>query len=273
MPRIAVPGAQLLYTEAGQGPPVLLVQGAGVVGEGWRPQIDALAASYRVLAFDNRGIGLSRLEPRGEVSIPAMADDARAVLDAAGVARAHVVGHSMGGLIAQQLALASPERVASLALLCTFARGRQAARVSLGLTVAAVRMRIGPRVARRRAALDLLFPAEYLHALDLDGLADGLRPLFGHDLASQPAFVFRQLRAMSRYDRAAELGRLGGIPTLVVSATGDRIALPAFGRELAAAIPGARYVEVSRAGHAVTLQCADGVNAMLADHLGRAAGQ
>jgi pimeloyl-ACP methyl ester carboxylesterase len=269
VPTIQTPGARLLYTDTGHGPAVLLVQGAGVVGEGWRPQIDVLATSYRVLAFDHRGTGLSALVPGGDVSVAAMAGDARAVLDDAGVSRAHVVGHSMGGLVAQELALTEPGRVASLALLCTFCRGRQASRLELGLALAALRMRVGTRRARRRAALDLLFPPAYLAGLDRDALAEDLRPLFGHDLASQPSFVFRQLRAMAAYDRAHDLGRLAEVSTLVLSAREDRIALPGFGRALAAAIPGARYEEIAAAGHAVTIQCADRVNALLREHLDR----
>ena len=71
---------------------------------------------------------------------------------------------------------------------------------------------------------------------------------------------------MSGYDAFARLGALASIPTLVLAATHDRIALPAFNRELAAAIPGARYVQIAEAGHGVTIQCADRVNGELARH-------
>ena len=76
-----------------------------------------------------------------------------------------------------------------------------------------------------------------------------------------------QVKAMGRYDALDRLASLASIPTLVVSAAQDRIALPAFGRQLAAAIPGARYVEIEGAGHAVTIQCAGRINALLGEHL------
>ena len=94
--------------------------------------------------------------------------------------------------------------------------------------------------------------------------------LFGHDLADQPPIVMKQLRAASRFDASARLGALAHIPTLVVAATHDRIALPAFGRALADAIPGARYVEIPDAGHGCTIQCADRVNALLVEHFAAA---
>src|SRR5688500_13006169 len=139
---IEVPSAIMSYRRAGQGPAVLLIQGVGLIGEGWRPQIDGLSDRYTTISFDNRGIGESRLLS-GNPSIAAMAADAIAILDAENVDRAHVVGHSMGGLIAQEIALSAPARVRSLAFLCTFARGKQGAMPSLGMMVTGIRTRVG----------------------------------------------------------------------------------------------------------------------------------
>jgi pimeloyl-ACP methyl ester carboxylesterase len=195
-----------------------------------------------------------------------MAADALAVMDEAGFDRFHVAGHSMGGVIAQALALQVPERVASLALLCTFARGRQGATLAPPLLLTALRTRVGTRAMRRGAFLEMVMPEGYLRGVDRAQLAESLRPLFGHDLAEQPAIVMKQLRAMSRFDARDRLGSLGRIPTLVVSADADRIARPAFGRELAAAIPSARYVEIPDAAHGVTIQRAAEINTLLAAH-------
>jgi pimeloyl-ACP methyl ester carboxylesterase len=267
--RIACDGNTIAYVREGvAGDAVLLVQGAGVIGNGWRPQIDTLAATHDLIAFDNRGIGASSCH--GPLSIEAMAADALAILDREGIDRAHVVGHSMGGLIAQEIALRAPGRVRSLALLCTFAHGGQAARFSLDLTLAAIAMRVGPRSRRRDAFLALVLPRPWLATQDRTALASSLAPLFGHDLAAQPRVVFTQLRAMGRYDPRARQHALGGVPTLVVSAAHDRIAPPAFGRELAAAIPGARFVEIADAGHAVPIQCPELINSLLVEHFDRA---
>lgn len=270
MPTTISHGSTLHYTKAGAGPPVLFIQGVGAIGRAWRPQLEALAVDHTVLAFDNRGIGDSPLGS-APLSIETMASDALAVADTEGATCFDVVGHSMGGIIAQQVALTAPTRVRSLSLLCTFARGAQGARLSWDLLLAGLRSRIGPPTARRRAFVELVMPREYLAHVDRAALDAELTDLFGRDLAHQPPIVMRQLKAMGRYDALDRLGSLGSIPVLVVSATHDRIALPAFGRQLAAAIPGARYVEIPDAGHAVPIQCADLISRLLADHLDRGA--
>ncbi len=265
VPSLQAAGARLSYIRSGTGPAVLLIQGVGIVGEGWRPQIDELGARFDMLAFDNRGIGLSE-RGQGELTIEAMASDALAIVDAEKIGRFHLVGHSMGGLIAQAVALSAPERIASLALLCTFENGKQGSRPTLGMLGTAIRTRIGTRQSRRDAFLELVMPRSYLKTVDRMQLAHDLKPFFGHDLADQPPIVMRQLRAMSKYDARSRLAELASIRTLVVSATDDRIALPAYGRGLAAAIPGARLVEIPDAGHGLTIQRAPEVNALLSEH-------
>src|SRR4051812_29731030 len=103
-------GCRLHYTLRGDGPPVLFIQGVGVHGDGWLPQTNALSSRFHCLTFDNRGLG--RSQPIGcAVTVEQMADDARAVMDAAGWEPAHVVGHSLGGLVALHLVLAHRPRV------------------------------------------------------------------------------------------------------------------------------------------------------------------
>ena len=132
------------------------------------------------------------------------------------------------------------------------------------MLMTALRMRIGTRAMRRNAFLELIMPDRYLREIDRAALAARLAPLFGHDLAEQPSIVMKQLRAMSAYDAGARLAGLAKIPTLVVSAAEDRIALTASGRALAAAIPNARYLEIADAGHGLPIhraergQCASG---------------
>jgi pimeloyl-ACP methyl ester carboxylesterase len=265
VPTIESNGARVSFLTAGRGPAVLLLQGAGVIGEGWRPQLDGLSDRFQMIALDNRGIGGSTAGS-GELTIEAMAGDARAVMDALGIERFHVGGHSMGGLIAQEIALSAPQRILSLAFLCTFAHGSQGTRITPAMLLTALRMRIGTRAMRRNAFLELVLPDSYLRAADRTRLAERLRPLFGYDLAAQPPIAIRQVRAMARYDAGGRLARLREIPTLVVSASEDRIALPHFGRELAALVPGSQFVEISDAGHGVTLQRPAEVNELLSRH-------
>src|SRR5581483_9541420 len=116
-------GAVRIAWEArGSGEPLLLIQGLGYARWGWEPVVEPLARRFRVLVFDNRGIGESDAPP-GPYSAAAMAGDALQVLDEAGADSAHVVGASLGGMIAQELALAAPERVRRLVLACTAAGG------------------------------------------------------------------------------------------------------------------------------------------------------
>lgn len=265
--RLRTSSGTLAYSRTGSGPPVLLIQGCGVAGSGWRPQIEGLRDRWSLIAFDNRGIGGSTLVAGAPLTIEAMRDDALAILDAERIERAHVVGHSMGGLIAQALALRAPARVRSLALLCTFSRGAEGARLSWDLTWLGLRSRVGTAAMRRAAFMRLVLPDAYLGSLpagERTALAGRLAELFGHDLARQPRIALRQVRAMGRFDALARLPELASIPSLVVSAACDRIAPPRFGRGLAAAIPGSRFVEISGAGHALPILQADAINPRLA---------
>lgn len=265
MPHIRNEGADIWFEVEGSGEPVLFIQGVGVVGNGWRPQVEGLRGRYRVAVFDNRGIGRSGWE--GGLSIAAMAGDARAVMDAAGWESCHVVGHSMGGVIAQELALEHPGRVRSLMLMCTVARGADAVRMSARMCWVAVRMRIGSRASRRRAFMGLIYPREFLEGARADALAEELAPLFGHDLAEQPRIAMKQAMALRRWDRRSELGGVGS-RTLVVSAEHDPIAPVRSGRELAGLIPGAEFEVVRGASHGVTIHKAGEVNERISRWVG-----
>ncbi len=262
MPTLRVAGATVSYSKVGAGPAVLLIQGVGVVGNGWRPQIDVLSRHFTCISFDNRGIGASPIGD-GALSIETMAGDAIAITDAEGIDRFHVVGHSMGGSIAQEVALQAPTRVRTLSLLCTFARGRDATALSWPMVVMGLRTRIGSRAMRRRAFLELIMPGTEMSAAEIERRAGQLAPLFGHDLADQPPIVMTQLRALGKYDASSRLASLASIPTLVMSAERDLIARPVSGRALAAAIPGSTYVELDGAGHGVPIQYPERVNQLL----------
>ena len=118
MPFVDHQGARLYWNERGAGDPLLLIMGLGYTSDMWFRVLPALEDRFRVIYFDNRGVGQSSVPP-GPYPIPLLAADAAAVLDAAGVARAHVFGISMGGMIAQEFALQYPDRVQKLALGCT----------------------------------------------------------------------------------------------------------------------------------------------------------
>jgi 3-oxoadipate enol-lactonase len=243
-------GVRLHWDEAGSGTPVLLVMGAGYSSAMWYPVIPALAASHRVVWFDNRGTGGS--EATDVASIADMAADARAVLDAAGIERAHVYGVSLGGVVTQQLAIESPERVLSLVLGCTGVLDDAKPRAPKWLDV---RFRLPQRllrgIARRRA---------YGPACPPERVAEDEAVL-----AAQPPSQLRALRAQSDALRAysvapAQVAALD-VPALVLHGTHDTVVPLVWGRELAEVLPQARLVTYEGSGHNYLVAARDEANA------------
>lgn len=257
---------KIAYDMRGNGPPVLFIQGVGVHGDGWLPQTEneAIASRFRCISFDNRGMG--RSQPAGVVSVEQMAEDALAILDAEKVESAHVVGHSLGGLVALRLALEARSRVRSLTLMCTFADGHAAAPLTLRMMWLGMRTKVGTHRMRRMAFLKLVMPPDALATTDTDSLAARLAPLFGHDLADQPPVVNSQLSAMRKYSAAPRLGELVGLPTLVMSGAYDPISPPHVSEALAKGIPGAKHLAFADASHGLPIQHAERVNSLLLEH-------
>src|SRR5580698_6628843 len=142
MPYTTSDGTRIYWEESGSGEPLLLIMGLGYSHEMWHRTRPLMSAHYRTIVFDNRGVGKSDV-PQGAYSIAQMAADAAAVLDAAGIQKAHVFGGSMGGMIAQEFALNYPERVNRLVLGCTACGGRTgipAAQPVLDILMARARM-------------------------------------------------------------------------------------------------------------------------------------
>lgn len=263
MPIFKSSDVDLYFESAGAGDPVLFIQGVGVIGRGWKPQTDPMSKSFKTIIFDNRGIGQSKLRST-KLDIECMADDALTLMDHLGIKAAHVVGHSMGGSIALELAVKHPERVRSLSLLCTFSKGNQATRLNSRMLWLGIRSRIGTRASRRHAFLAMLYSKLFLsdHP-SIKTLAETTGNLVGRDLADSPAIIMRQLKALSRHDLHASLNVLASIPTLVVSAKEDPIALPRFGSDLATKIPGAKYILLENASHGIVLERSDEINKIL----------
>lgn len=268
--QVHVPGGTIVMERRGSGDPVLMIQGVGVSGCAWRPQVEALAGRHACVTYDSRGVGASTASLAG-LSIERLAADALAILDALAIERAHVVGHSMGGVIAQQLALDAPARVRSLALLCTFSRGREAIAPSWAMVRWGLPSVLGTARSRSRAMAHLVASPEEIAARGMDDVIATISAAFGRPLARPPRASRPQLRALARHDIGDRLVALGGIPTLVMSGEDDVIAPPVYGRRLAAAIGTARYLEVPGSSHACTILAPAIVNDALRDHLARAA--
>ncbi len=260
----------LFYTLEGSGPPVLMIQGVGVLGSGWLPQVPDLAPHFTCLRYDNRGIGQS--QPIGmALTIPQMVEDALALMDAQGWDSAHVIGHSMGGTIAQELALRARHRLKSLTLMCTVSRGKDATGLTPFRFFTGIRTWVGTANGRRKAFMQMVLPPHEVPVAkaEFDALAKQLSLWFGHDIANHPPNAIRQLNALTAHDTTPRLKDLAGIPTLVIAAEHDQIAPAKYGRALAKAIPGARYMEIAGASHGAPMVRAGEVNAAVLDHLQR----
>jgi 3-oxoadipate enol-lactonase len=259
-------GARVHYEVAGRtdGEPLLLIQGLGVDMKGWAAQRYALGRRYRLLLVDNRGAGGSD-KPTGTYDLEVMANDAVAVLDAEGIERAHVLGASMGGVIAQIIGVRHPDRVRSLVLACTACHHHRW-RVELlegwadlaeekgmrALTGEAIRWLVGPRHnVRFRVPFGLLGPI----VLNIPA----------HAFAAQA----RAIVAMSD-DVRDELVRIE-VPTLVIVGTQDILTPLPDSEELAELIPGAELSIISGAAHGVMLEAANAFNERVLAFLDRVA--
>ncbi len=225
----------------GTGEPVVLIMGLGWDMSGWDPTLPYLEG-YRLLRLDNRGAGLSDT-PDKPYSIPQMARDTIGVMDAAGVAAAHVYGASLGSMIAQEIALSHPERVRSLILGCP-SPGVISIPGSPGiLRLMLTRDRYTPEEAIRRAA-PYLFHRALLQSPEL--VEETLQRRIAMPI--HPVGYRRQLQASLRWSSLRRLPRLR-VPTLVVHGDHDRLVPPINGRLIARLIPGARFRSIRGAGH------------------------
>lgn len=253
-------GAEVAWYSEGAGPAVLLIMGLAYPAAAWFRQVPALAQRYQVLTLDNRGAGKTGLVVGAPYTVEMMAADCLAVLDAAGVERAHVVGISMGGLMAQELVLTHPERVRSLALLATHpgaADGVWPEEVGAFLAGRASM----PASERAEASIPFNYVATTPRALIEEDWAVRLEGTAGAEAYA----------AQGGTASWAGLSRLPevSVPTLVLYGEQDRLVVPANSEKIAAAIPGAELVGVPDANHLLTTDKTDEVNALVLAWLDR----
>jgi 3-oxoadipate enol-lactonase len=198
-----------------------------------------------------------------------MARDAARVMDDLGWERAHLVGVSMGGMVAQELALLHPSRFMSLTLIATQAGG-PTGWVPPGDGLRTFAQAFAGGGGRLAALQKLLYPPEFVASMDADKMREQLAVRFGRP--APRATVLGQISAVVRHDTRARLARLR-LPCLVVRPGQDRLVEPSRSDALAELVPGAQLVELADAGHGVTFQCAEALNAMLLSHFAAAEGQ
>jgi 3-oxoadipate enol-lactonase len=230
---------KIAWESHGSGEPVLLVQGLGYGRWGWDPVVPGLAERFRVLTYDNRGIGESD-KPAGPYTAREMAADAVQVLDEAGLERAHVVGSSLGGMIAQEVAAASPERVDRLVLCSTTPGGPD----SVPMPAVTVRLlaeagTLPPEEALRRFVANALASSAPAELVD---------EIYARRLANPPDPSGWQAQAAAGTTFTGVDGAISA-PTLIVHGTDDNVVDCGNAQLLAARIPGARVELVPGGGH------------------------
>jgi 3-oxoadipate enol-lactonase len=252
---VASDGVTIHYDVFGKrdGPALLLIQGLGTDSRGWALQRLAFGRRYRCYGIDNRGTGRSD-RPSGPYSLERMALDALAVLDAEGVERAHVVGASMGGVIAQIIGVLHPDRTRSLVLACTACRHHEWRRELLqewadavdeggmaALGDEALEWLIGPRL-RKRFGIWLNLLARIM-------------------LQSPPEPFIAQVGAIldATDELRLELSSVR-VPTLVITGSQDSLTPVGDAEELAELIPHARLEVISGAAHGLMVEAPNGFN-------------
>jgi len=256
LPKITIKDLKIHWESYGEKEPLLLISGVSGGTWTWEENIEAWSPHFRVIVFDNIGAGQSS-KPNRPYTIEEMADHAARVLDAAGVKQAGVLGLSMGGMIAQELALRHPSRVHRLVLGCTHC----------GISN---RIPPHPNVIQRFADNKDLSPEEIIDKnLELlvtpQFLRSGSAALLRYKerqlkVPLQPDYALkRQLDAIAGFDACERIGNIK-VPTLILTAGHDMLVPPENGRLLSNHIPNAVEKSFANAGHLIYLECAQDFN-------------
>lgn len=256
MPIATVESIEIYYEVHGGGEPLLLIMGLGADSRAWLFQVPEFSQHYRTIIFDNRGVGRSA-KPPGPYTIHEMADDTAGLLDVLGIERTHVLGVSMGGMIAQELVLRHPHRVRGLVLACTYPepdadieRQRRFSLAQFGGTVdASGEMRVDFTALNPLSFFQHLLPTVF-NAEFIDKELPKLMEIFAGALEygfSMEA-ILGQMQAVMSHKATDRLHQIKS-PTLVLTGDADRLVPPGNSDLLARHIPGATLVKIPGGSH------------------------
>ena len=261
MPTVDVNGQTLYYEVHGEGEPLLCVMGLSADTLAWMLQVPAFSAGYRTVIFDNRDVGQSSMAD-GPYEIADMAHDALALADALELDSFHLLGASMGGAIAQEVALAAPGRVRTLTLAVTFAAGGAWARKLAEVWAERVHK------ISREGHLDELMLLNFSEAFyeNEQGVEWVRGMMLQHPHPQPPEAFVRQLEASARHDARERLGSLR-VPTHVIGGELD-ILVPVWkSRELAQLIPDAQLTVLASSPHGANVERAEEFNRAVLDFI------
>jgi len=265
MPTAHCNGHDLHYIDTGSGTPLVFLNGLAGDHLYWMGQVRALGRHFRCLALDNRDVGRSSYATT-PYTIADLADDVVCLLDTLQLPTAHVVGLSLGGMIAQELALRQPQRVRSLFLVGTLARADDWFCATLD-AFSLIRRQVADTPAFFIALLPWLVSYRYFEE---PSRVEWLRALLqGNPYPQRLDGFFRQLDAIRRHDT---LARLPGLrcPLLAAAGEDDMIAPPRYARQIAQQVPHARLEVLPGVGHAPPIEAPRQFNKLLGDFLTQA---
>lgn len=246
MSHLTIGGRRLFHQRRGAGEPLLLIMGMSGTHLSWgEPFIGDLEQDFDVVAYDHRGIGRSDPETQ-QFSIADLAQDAAGILDALGWDEAHVLGISMGGMIAQELALRHPERIRTLTLGCTYCGGPGSA---LAPQATIDKLSAGMMSGDRELAIRNGFEVNVSHAFaEADGNYETFRAM-AKALPAPIPVIMLQMQAIAGHDTSARLPQLEGVPALVIHGDEDAMLPVQNGRMIAELIPGSQLEILEGVGH------------------------
>jgi pimeloyl-ACP methyl ester carboxylesterase len=258
MPITRINDINLYYEVHGAGEPLLMIHGLASRGEGFSHQLPALSRHFKTIIFDNRGVGETD-QPETDYSIPQMADDAAGLLDHLGIGQARVLGISMGGMIAQELALRHAQRVRKLALGCTHCGIRHCIPAPEWVGEIFRNLKGKPREQIVREFIPVNFSRQTQETNTQ--LIEAVVPRMVNNRQAPHAY-YRQLEALYRFDSFDRLPEIR-IPALVLTGAEDALIPPGNAKIIADRIPGARLMEFSETSHLFFIEKADEVNQAL----------
>jgi 3-oxoadipate enol-lactonase len=260
VPYIQTSRLRIYYEARGTGESLIVIRGLGSTLESSPEIVERLSARFRVISFDNRCVGQTD-QPQHAFTVADMAEDTAALMDALEIESAHVLGISLGGMVAQELALRHPDRVRRLALACTHAGVRTCTRSPAWATRIFNESAAMPRTEARRHAVPILFARKTIE--ERPRVVEQMLATTINNNQPKSSYLL-QLGAALKHDTYDRLPQIKH-PTLVITGAEDVLIPAANSRLIAERIPGARLVEFEETGHVFFIENVDEVSRVLID--------
>ncbi len=262
MPLVKAGSIALYYEMHGQGFPLVLIRGLGSNADHWYCQVPTLSRRFNVVIFDNRGIARSE-KSKDPITIAVMAQDTVALMQGLGISKAHVLGISLGGMVAQEIAMRFPEKVRGLVLGCTHCGGGHVVRKPItddGITPEDL---YSDEPATAAKALKILFAEKTLHRTP-QVIERYLEASRAHPPSRE--ILRKQREAVMGFDFWGNLPKIDA-PTLVITGAEDVLVPPENSKLIAGRIPGARLEIVADGGHQFMVEQPEVANRLILDFL------